>query len=90
MIVILIMDIGNLNHPITVILPFLNSIVLWGGALILFIAAIRNKKGFQVKRQTIIALVMVTFALVMFPVIRAINTSISGESYIYESIVELN
>jgi len=81
------MDSHNLNYPLTAILPMFLAIIFFVGVLLLHISAIKNRKGFNVKKQTTISVILIGFAFLMIPVVKSINASISKNVHIEDKNV---
>jgi hypothetical protein len=70
----------SLEYPLTVVLPLLQAIIFWVGALLLLIAAVKGKRGYWVLKWSIVAASFIAFAILLFPVVRSINASVGGDT----------
>ena len=83
-----LIDIRSLSYPSTVILPTITLTIFWIGSLLLLLSARTRYKGYDAKKQTIIAVVLIAVAIIMFPISQSINSSIQSSSPDSNSLVQ--
>jgi len=79
-ILITLIDMNSLNFPQTIILPSIYISIIWIGALLLFISAIKYRKGGIVKNKVLSAFVLLAVAIVLIPISQSVNKSIISSS----------